>query len=114
MNLTVFVYTITVIPILAPVFLKNLNRIRIRFRKNVTGSGFAPLRIQTHLCYAPERRCAGAGVQESTPAGVGVFQQEQEPDQEWIFSVGTGLGAGVIFNYCALCLFAHYAICDRN
>jgi len=58
--------------------------------------------------------CAGAGVQESTPAGVGVFQQEQEPDQEWIFSVGTVLGAGVIFNHSDLCLFALYAIGDRS
>jgi len=41
--------------------------------------------------------CAEAGVQESTPAGVGVFQQEQ--DQEWIFSIGTGSGLGVIFNH---------------
>jgi len=42
------------------------------------------------------QRCAGAAVQESTPAGVGVFQLEPEQDQEWIFSIGTG--AGVIFN----------------
>jgi len=46
------------------------------------------------------QRCAGAGVQESTP---GVFQQETEQDQEWIFSFGTGAGAGpgVIFNHSA-------------
>jgi len=44
------------------------------------------------------QRCAGAGVQESTSAGVGVFQQEPEQDQEWIFSIGTGAGAEVIFN----------------
>jgi len=31
-----------------------------------------------------------------TPAGVGGFQQEQ--DQEWIFLIVTGAGAGVIFN----------------
>jgi len=45
--------------------------------------------------------CAGARVQESTPAGVGVFQQEPEQDQEWIFSIGigAGVGAGVIFNH---------------
>jgi len=43
------------------------------------------------------QRWAGAGVQESTPAGVGAFQQ----NQEWIFSIGTGGGAGigVIFNH---------------
>jgi len=50
------------------------------------------------------------GVQEPTPAGVDVFQQEQ--DQEWIFSIVTGAGAGVIFNHgvfeilmsiCTLC-----------
>jgi len=28
------------------------------------------------------QRCAGAGVQESTPAGFGVLQQEPEQDQE--------------------------------
>jgi len=48
-------------------------------------------------------RCAGAGVQESTPGGVGIFQQEPEQDQQWIFSIGTGAGAGagaeVIFNH---------------
>jgi len=38
-------------------------------------------------------------VQESTPSGVGVFQQNPEQDQEWIFSIGTGPGAGVIFNH---------------
>jgi len=43
------------------------------------------------------QRCAGAGVQESTPAGVSVFQQKPEQDQEWIFFIGTGPGAGVIF-----------------
>jgi len=58
------------------------------------------------------QRCAGAGIQESIPAGVGVFQQE--PDQEWILSVGTRPRAGVIFNHSALCLFALYAICDRS
>jgi len=45
------------------------------------------------------QRCAGIGVQESTPAGVGVFQQKPEQDQEWIFSIVTGPGAGVIFNH---------------
>jgi len=35
-----------------------------------------------------------------TPVGIGVFQQESEQDQEWIFSIGTGFeGAGVIFNH---------------
>jgi len=35
---------------------------------------------------------------ESTPAGVGVFQQDPEQDQDWIVSIVTGPGAGVIFN----------------
>jgi len=49
------------------------------------------------------QRCAGSGVQDSTPSGVDVFQQEPEQDQEWIFSIETGLGAGagVIFNHSA-------------
>jgi len=47
---------------------------------------------------------------ESTPAGVSIFQQEPEQDQEWIFSIGTE--AGVVFNHsvfeilmsiCTLC-----------
>jgi len=62
----------------------------------------------------PHQRCAGAGVQESIPAGVGVFHQEQEPDLEWIFSVEPGSREGVIFNHSALCLFALCAICDRS
>jgi len=33
------------------------------------------------------QRCAGAGVQESTPAGVGFFQQDPEQDQEWYFQL---------------------------
>jgi len=41
------------------------------------------------------QRCAGAGVQ--TPAGVSVFQQDPEQDQEWIFLNKTRPGAGVIF-----------------
>jgi len=41
-----------------------------------------------------QQRCAGSGVQESTTAGVSVFQQDPEQDQEWIFLIGTGLGAG--------------------
>jgi len=45
------------------------------------------------------QKCAGPGVQESTPVGVGVFQQD--PDQAWIFSNGTGIGAGVIFHHSA-------------
>jgi len=46
-----------------------------------------------------KQRCSRAGVQESTPAGVIVFQQEPEQDQEWIFLIGRGrrAGAGVIF-----------------
>jgi len=43
--------------------------------------------------------CAGAGIQESTPAGVSAFQQEPEQDQEWIVLIGTGAGAAVIFNH---------------
>jgi len=43
--------------------------------------------------------CAGAGVQESTPAGVGVFQTGSGAGQEWVFLIGTGPGAGVIFNH---------------
>jgi len=53
--------------------------------------------IEKHCSRPLKQRCAGAGVQESTPAGVGVFQQEPEQDQEWIFFYGTGAGAGVIF-----------------
>jgi len=41
--------------------------------------------------YNRKQSCAGAGVQvESTPVGVGIFQQEPEQDQEWIFLIGTG------------------------
>jgi len=40
------------------------------------------------------QRCAGTGVPESIPEGVGVFQQEPEQDQEWIFLIRTGPGAG--------------------
>jgi len=40
---------------------------------------------------------------ESTPAGVGVLQQEPEQDQKWIFSIGTG--AGVNFNHSAFEIF---------
>jgi len=36
-------------------------------------------------------------IQESTPAGVNVFQQESEQEQEEIFLIGTGAEAGVIF-----------------
>jgi len=43
--------------------------------------------------------CAVVGVQESTPAGVGVFQQDPEHDQERIFLIGTGSGVRVIFNH---------------
>jgi len=43
------------------------------------------------------RSRSGTGVQESTQAGVGVFQQEPEQDQEWIFSIGIVPRARVIF-----------------
>jgi len=49
-------------------------------------------------CFIIQQRCAGPGVQESTPTGDSVFQQEPEQDQEWIFLIGTGPGAGVIFS----------------
>jgi len=52
------------------------------------------------------QRCAGTGVQESTPARVGIFEQEPEQDQEWIFSIGTG--AGVIFNHSAFDICIDY------
>jgi len=51
----------------------------------------------SNLLKITDRRCAEAGVQDSTPAGVSVFQQEseqdrsgyfwleQEPEQEWFF-----------------------------
>jgi len=60
------------------------------------------------------QRCAGAVVQESTPAGVCVFQQKPEQDQEWIYSIGTGpgAGAGVILNHrvfeILMCVFTLY------
>jgi len=60
------------------------------------------------------QRCAGSGVQESTPAGVSIFQQEPEQDQEWIFLIGTGAEAGVIFSKVFLtfrCIFAVYINC---
>jgi len=68
-----------------------------------------------HVC----QRCAGTGVQESTPAGVGVFQQEPEQDQEWICSIGTGLEQEwfltvVFLRFALTILFAFYAICDRS
>jgi len=56
--------------------------------------------------------CAGAGVQESTLAGVSVFHQDPEQDLDWIFLIGTG--AGIIFNHgvfeILIRLFALYAI----
>jgi len=57
------------------------------------------LRLHSDFGFCPSlvQRCTGAGVQESTPAGVDVFPQEPEQDQEWIFSIVTG--AGVIFNH---------------
>jgi len=57
-------------------------------------------RIKLIVLGAFHQRCAGAGVRESIPARVGVFQQEQ--DQEWIFSIGKG--AGVVF----ILLFLRY------
>jgi len=54
------------------------------------------------------QRCAGSGVQESTPAEVGVFQQEPEQDQEWIFSIETEPGAGVIFNHSVFEIYIDY------
>jgi len=56
------------------------------------------------------QRCAGSGVQESTPEGVGVL----EPEQEWIFFIRTGVGSGVIFSRVFLtfkCIFAVYINC---
>jgi len=41
--------------------------------------------------------CAGTRAQESTPTGVSAFYPEQ--DQEWIFLIETGAGAGVIINH---------------
>jgi len=61
----------------------------------------------TGLC----QRCAGARVQESTPARVSVFQQEPEQYQERIFLIRIGAGAGVIFCRVFLrfiCIFAVY------
>jgi len=55
------------------------------FQVCITEMGTEPERNRS-----PAQRCAGAGVQESTPAGVGVFQQKSEQNQEWIFSIGTG------------------------
>jgi len=52
--------------------------------------------------YNVQKRCAGARVQEWTPAGVSTFQQEPEQDQEWMFLIETGAGAGVIFNHSVL------------
>jgi len=55
-----------------------------------------------------------SGVQESTPAGVSVFQQDSE--QEWIFLIRTGAraGSGVIFSrvfFRFRCIFAVYINC---
>jgi len=44
-----------------------------------------------------QQRYAGAGVQESAPAEVSVFQPEQ--DDKWIFLNGTRPGAGVIYDH---------------
>jgi len=46
-----------------------------------------PIILQNKALYRNKTRysirgCAGAGVQELTPAGVGVFQQEPQQDQE--------------------------------
>jgi len=55
------------------------------------------------LYYAiTDQSCAEAQVQESTPAGVGVFQQDPKQDQDWIFSIVTGPGAGMIFKHNVL------------
>jgi len=43
---------------------------------------YLPITGQLLLNNAVGQRCAGAGVQESIPAGVGVLQQEPEQDQE--------------------------------
>jgi len=62
--------------------------------------------------------CARSRVQESIPAGVGVFQQKPEQDQEWIFFIGigagAGAGAGVIFSRVFLtfrCTFTIFINC---
>jgi len=57
------------------------------------------MKLIENICVCVWQRCAGAGVPESTPAGVSVFQQEPEQDQKWIFLIGTGAGAGVIFKH---------------
>jgi len=49
------------------------------------------------IIFLSETEVCRIRVQESTLAGVGVFQQEPEQNQEWKFSIGTG--AGVIFNH---------------
>jgi len=62
----------------------------------------------------PNQRCAGSGVQESTPARVSAFQLEQ--DQDRIFLIGTG--AGIIFNHSifeilmSFCTLRDY--CDKS
>jgi len=61
-----------------------------------------PNSVRGALFRATDQMCAGSSVQESTPAGVSVFQQESEQDQEWIFLIGTGPGAGVIFSTVVL------------
>jgi len=93
------------------------DRIRILIWKP-TGTGLESLSsnpksesffLTSPISYVRSQRCAGSGVQESTPAGVSVFQPEQ--DQEWTFLIGTGTGAGVIFftvllrymSICTLC-----------
>jgi len=49
------------------------------------------------LATTRDQRWAGAGVQEPSPAGVDVFQQEPEQDQEWIFSSGyTNSGENIV------------------
>jgi len=55
--------------------------------------------LQWHLftgCFYTQwhQRCAGAEIQESTPAEVSAGTDQ---DQEWIFLGETGPGAGVIF-----------------
>jgi len=59
-----------------------------------------------HDVTSMRQRCSGAGIQS--------FQQDPEQDQEWIFLIGTGTGAGVILSRVFLtlrCIFAVYINC---
>jgi len=64
--------------------------------------------ILLHAYWRTTQRCARSGVQEWTPAGVGAFQQKPEQDQEWIFSIEIGAGAGVIFNHSVFEIYIDY------